>query len=168
MEEKGKWITIRGNHIFVKEGQSEEDAFNEFLNAKKYLGMKGKIYKESDFKEINDYGDLGLENYSIEESSYEDGGFDIYDGEKKIDSANSLKEAKEIVLNLLNPKKQYKKIDDTKKVKTFRDKINETKSLEELKMVRNEILEASDEGIITFDSRHNLMYEITKQYNKLK
>ena len=33
-EEKGEWITVRGTHIFVKDGESKKEAVNKFLDKK--------------------------------------------------------------------------------------------------------------------------------------
>lgn len=38
----GRWITVNGNHIFVEEGQSPKEAFDNFLKANKLLGTEVK------------------------------------------------------------------------------------------------------------------------------
>ena len=53
MEEKGRWITIKGNHIFIKKGQKVYDAFQEWL-------LKNDDYEsEIDDEENPDYGKKG-------------------------------------------------------------------------------------------------------------
>ena len=39
-EKEGKWITIKGRHIFIEDGQSLEDVFKEREEAGKLLGVK--------------------------------------------------------------------------------------------------------------------------------
>lgn len=50
MEENGCWVTIKGNHIFIKDGQSIEEAFNEFLDKFPEAEIEDKDY-ESDLDE---------------------------------------------------------------------------------------------------------------------
>ena len=49
-KEKGRWITIRGNHIFIKDGQTVEEAFNEFLDNNPEAELESKDY-ESELEE---------------------------------------------------------------------------------------------------------------------
>ena len=36
----GKWVTIRGNRIFIEDGQTPKEAFDNFLKANKLLGTE--------------------------------------------------------------------------------------------------------------------------------
>ena len=43
-EKEGKWITVKGNHIYVGKGQSVEEAFDEFLT---YADENEKTYTKN-------------------------------------------------------------------------------------------------------------------------
>ena len=46
--EEGEWITVKGNHILVKHGQTKEDAIKEFVEKQK--GKKQKVHKAKETK----------------------------------------------------------------------------------------------------------------------
>lgn len=60
---KGRWITIKGNHIFVKKGQTASEAFDEWLL---YDDADDGSTPMSDVLEIDSYikRETQLENYS--------------------------------------------------------------------------------------------------------
>lgn len=50
--EEGKWVTIKGNKVFIKDGQTAEEAFNDFLKAANALNITANTPKEKDIKDL--------------------------------------------------------------------------------------------------------------------
>lgn len=70
--ENGKWITVKGRHVFIKDGQSVADAIDEFETYKKAKGNPEEIdamtENSYDFESLNEiYGDKDDSDDSDEE-----------------------------------------------------------------------------------------------------
>ena len=52
-KEKGRWITVKGNHIFIKDGQSIEEATKEFFAKKDDFTGEKPTKKEDSNIEIS-------------------------------------------------------------------------------------------------------------------
>lgn len=53
--EDGRWVTMNGTHVFIKDGQSPMDAFIKQKGGKKDITvdlLTEKIYKIEDFKDL--------------------------------------------------------------------------------------------------------------------
>ena len=70
-DEKGVWRTIRGNHIFIKEGQTVEEAFKEHLEKVKSGAEKPNKEKFA-LKEKQKYGKIELERRPESAEKFED------------------------------------------------------------------------------------------------
>ena len=55
-DDEGKWITIKGNHIFIKKGQTEKEAFDAFLSKVENKDSK-KVTDKTQTKEFKEWFD---------------------------------------------------------------------------------------------------------------
>lgn len=108
-ENNGKWVTIKGRHIFLKDGQSVSDAINEYETYKKAKETPEEITpmeeNSTDFESLNSiYGDKEESDNSGEE----------YDKLKKVE-----KEYNDLSQKMQDDDYYYKPEDD-KKLKELR------------------------------------------------
>lgn len=91
-EEKGRWITVKGTHVFIKEGQSVEDAID-----KKFKGSEGHEAKRTSkiHQDIHDRYEALREETERQKKALEgkyakeDADFDVKQLKKDIDEAQS-------------------------------------------------------------------------------
>lgn len=69
-EEKGVWRTIRGNHVFIKEGQTVEEAFEEYLSKVK-SGEQKPNKEKFVLKNKQKYGKIELERQPESAENFE-------------------------------------------------------------------------------------------------
>lgn len=53
-EEKGEWITVKGSHIFIKDGESKEKAVKDFIAKKEKSEKRTPKDRQDEAKEIRD------------------------------------------------------------------------------------------------------------------
>lgn len=115
---EGEWITVKGNHIFVKKGQSKEKAIEEFIDKQIDERNKNKESKIDDLKEKHKVGEkftisdmYGTEEHTIKEITKSNYGDIVVVDEKgyqhQLDKVNFEKQQDKQDLKDKESKKEY-------------------------------------------------------------
>lgn len=153
---KGKWITVNGTHIFVKEGQNVEDAIKELDESNT---SKTNVNKKFD-------SDNDFENWDKEEK--------INQLNEKLKDAKGFGERSKIKLEIMALERGYNSVEEWNKDKEEKaknrqlEKENKEKNKKEQLEKEEQNKKQLEEEIKNAPKEKKEMFKIIKKYNPIQ
>lgn len=161
--EKGKWITVKGTHIFIPDGSNQEEVVQKFFDKQKGEGSEKKQSKETnstrDFKNHLGRIEKLIKKYNLEPHQEDELLDELSSFEAKLDEGLEPREEEELREELFDFEDDIKRHHEMEKdegKQSDKDRIK----IADLKSRENEVLKQFYEAKEGSSEREHLQYEL--------